>query len=53
MGLNELEIKWVQWNFASDHRQADNAKEETAWKGFIMAISDPKTWLFTGVLYAV
>lgn len=52
-GMNELEIRWAQWNFESDQGQLDNAKEGTAWQGLVMAVRDPKTWLFTGILYAV
>ncbi|KAL1876145.1 hypothetical protein Plec18167_005408 [Paecilomyces lecythidis] len=52
LGLTALETKWVQWNLESDLGQQDNAEEGTAWKGLIMAIRDPKTWLFTGILYS-
>ena len=51
--MNELELRWVQWNFEWDQGQQDNAKEGTAWQGLVMAVRDPKTWLFTGILYAV
>lgn len=53
MGLKELETDWVQWNMESDLGQRDVTDESTAWNGFILAVRDPKTWLFTGILYAV
>ncbi|KAL1953774.1 hypothetical protein VTO42DRAFT_2271 [Malbranchea cinnamomea] len=52
IGLNQLETEWVQWNIESDIGQRDNSEESTAWKGFVMTVRDPKTWLFTGILYS-
>ncbi|VUC24159.1 unnamed protein product [Clonostachys rosea] len=52
MGLSKLECDWIQWNYAQDLGQSDDASQEiTAMQGFKMAVKDPKTWLFTGVLY--
>lgn len=53
LGLSELECEWVQWNYASDVGQSDDTHEISPWKGFVMAAKDPKTWLFTGILYCV
>jgi hypothetical protein len=52
MGMSEIECEFVQWNYASDQSQADDRSETTAFKGFIMALVDPKTWLLMGILYA-
>ncbi|ORY70329.1 major facilitator superfamily domain-containing protein [Pseudomassariella vexata] len=52
LGLSKLECTFVQWNLASDQGQHDNTHEITAFKGFILALTDPKTWLFTGILYS-
>ncbi|KAI1340167.1 nicotinamide mononucleotide permease [Xylariaceae sp. FL0016] len=51
-GLSKMECEFVQWNFASDQGQADNHNEISAMKGFTMALTDPKTWLLMGILYA-
>ncbi|KAI2626737.1 nicotinamide mononucleotide permease [Hypoxylon sp. NC1633] len=52
MGLSQIECEYVQWNYAKDIGQADNNKEMTALQGLKMAVADPKTWLFVGILYA-
>lgn len=51
--MSPLECEWVQWNYASDIGQTDDSHETSPWKGFVMAVKDPKTWLFTGILYCV
>lgn len=51
IGLSDLEIEWVQWNFEKDLGQQDNSDEQTAWQGLVMAVRDPKTWLLMSVLY--
>ena len=53
LGLSDLECEWVRWNYASDVGQSDDTHEISPWQGFVMAAKDPKTWLFTGVLYCV
>ncbi|KAI8295076.1 putative transporter [Colletotrichum sp. SAR 10_98] len=50
--LTQLECEWVQYNFAADQGQEDNASEVTAFKGFMMAVADPKTWMLMGILYS-
>lgn len=50
--LNEKEHEWLAWNYKNDQKQTDNSNEITAWQGFVMAASDPKTWLMMGTLYA-
>ncbi|KAI3532411.1 TNA1 is necessary for nicotinic acid import into the cell [Colletotrichum tamarilloi] len=50
--LTQLECEWVQYNFAADQGQEDNSSEVTAMKGFMMAVTDPKTWMLMGVLYS-
>lgn len=52
MWLNEKEHEWLAWNYENDQKQTDNSNEITAWQGFSMAVSDPKTWLMMGTLYA-
>ncbi|KAF4963185.1 hypothetical protein FSARC_8763 [Fusarium sarcochroum] len=49
--LSSLECTWVQWNYASDQGQNDDSREITPYAGFMMAVKDPKTWLFVGILY--
>ncbi|KXH54183.1 TNA1 is necessary for nicotinic acid import into the cell [Colletotrichum salicis] len=50
--LTQLECEWVQYNFAADQGQEDYSSEVTALKGFMMAVTDPKTWMLMGVLYS-
>ncbi|KAM0232282.1 hypothetical protein ACHAP5_010802 [Fusarium lateritium] len=51
MTLSSLECEWVQYNFALDQGQSDNNHEISSFTGFMMAVKDPKTWLFVGILY--
>lgn len=53
MGFNQMEHEWLRWNYESDQKQQDDSNEITAKQGFIMAVSDPKTWLLMATLYAV
>lgn len=53
LGMNHEELEWVRWNFVSEQGQQDDSSEISAQKGFIMAVVDPKTWLFLGTLYSV
>jgi MFS family permease len=50
--LSEQEHQWLGWNYKNDQKQKDNSHEITAWREFILAASDPKTWLMMGTLYA-
>jgi MFS family permease len=50
--LSEQEHQWLDWNYKNDQKQKDNSHEITAWRGFVLAASDPKTWLMMGTLYA-
>jgi len=50
--LSEQEHEWLAWNYKNDQKQQDNSHEITAWQGFYMAATDPKTWLLMGILYA-
>ncbi|KAI1331609.1 major facilitator superfamily domain-containing protein [Xylariaceae sp. FL0255] len=52
LGLNEVEHEYVRWNYASDMGQEDDTNEITRWQALVIAVSDPKTWLLTGLLYA-
>lgn len=52
-GLSKIECEWVQWNFASDQGQADNSREISPFKGFMMAATDIKTWMMMGILSCV
>ncbi|PIG87405.1 pantothenate transporter [Aspergillus arachidicola] len=53
LGFTKLEKEYLQWNFESDQGQQDNADEVGAWKGTMMALTDPKTWLMMGTLYSI
>ncbi|KAK3058605.1 hypothetical protein LTR09_000169 [Extremus antarcticus] len=52
MGLNEEERAWLRWNYETDQKQQDDSSEVTAKQGLMMAVTDPKTWLLCGTLYA-
>ncbi|KAI0803761.1 nicotinamide mononucleotide permease [Xylaria sp. FL0064] len=52
LGMSKIECEWVQWNMLSDQGQANNSEEISNTQGFILAVTDPKTWLLTGTLYA-
>jgi threonine/homoserine/homoserine lactone efflux protein len=41
------------WSFEEDQGQQDNPDEVSAYKGVMMAVTDPKTWLLMGTLYSV
>ncbi|KAF4470316.1 nicotinamide mononucleotide permease [Fusarium albosuccineum] len=51
ISLSSLECEWVQYNFASDQGQSDDSREISPLAGFTLAVKDPKTWLFVGILY--
>lgn len=53
LGMNEQELEWVRWNFEKDLGQKDDSSEISALKGFMMAVTDLKTWLLMGTLYSV
>ncbi|KAF7631240.1 putative pantothenate transporter [Aspergillus flavus] len=53
LGFTKLEKEYLQWNFESDQGQQDNADEVGAWKGTMMALTDPKTWPMMGTLYSI
>ncbi|KAK3718116.1 hypothetical protein LTR37_005231 [Vermiconidia calcicola] len=50
--LNVQEQAWLRWNYEADQKQQDDSSEVSAKQGFVMAVSDPKTWLMCGTLYA-
>ncbi|KXT06944.1 hypothetical protein AC578_7103 [Pseudocercospora eumusae] len=50
--FTEQEHEWLRWNYESDQKQQDESGEVTAKKGFMMAVTDPKTWLMMATLYA-
>ncbi|KAI6262016.1 hypothetical protein MCOR27_008125 [Pyricularia oryzae] len=52
LNLTEEECEWVQWNFIKDQGQEDNSDEITATRGLVLALTDVKTWLLCGTLYA-
>lgn len=52
-GFSEVEREYLLWNYGKDIGQQDNKDELTAWKGLVMAVQDPKTWLLMGLLWAV
>lgn len=52
-GFSEIENEYLLWSFEEDQGQQDNADEVSAYKGVMMAVTDPKTWLLMGTLYSV
>ncbi|KIX01122.1 uncharacterized protein Z518_10188 [Rhinocladiella mackenziei CBS 650.93] len=52
-GFTQKEKNWVLWNFESDLGQQDNSKEVGGRKGLMMALSDPKMWMFMTLLTSV
>lgn len=52
-GFSQVEHEWLRWNYESDQKQQDDSAEITAKQGFLMAVSNPKTWLMMATLYAV
>ena len=53
LSMNSEELEWIKWNFESEQGQEDDSNEISAQKGLMMAIKDPKTWLFMAMLYLV
>lgn len=51
--LTEVEKTWVIWNYEKDQGQSDDRSEITAKRGLLLALKDPKTWLFLTTLYAI
>ena len=51
--LTDIERDWQKYNYELDQGQLDNSKEITARQGFVMAVTDPKTWLMMFTLYAI
>ena len=51
-GFSEVEHDWIRHNYQDDQKQEDNSTEITARQGFMMAVTDPKTWLMMGTLYS-
>jgi len=52
-GFTEQERQWVLWNFESDLGQQDNSKEVSGRKGLMLALLDPKMWMFMALLTSV
>jgi MFS family permease len=53
IGFSQKEHDWIRFNYEIDHKQQDDHSQEvTARQGFVMAVTDPKTWLMCGTLYA-
>lgn len=52
IGFTQKEHDWIRFNYEIDQKQQDQSQEVSAKQGFIMAVSDPKTWLMCGTLYA-
>lgn len=52
-GHSRLEREWVAFNVARGQGQEDLSDEIGAWKGLVMAVVDPKTWLLLGLLMSV
>ncbi|KAI1748004.1 nicotinamide mononucleotide permease [Xylaria castorea] len=53
LGMAKIECDWVQWNMLLDQGQNNNSEEISNKQGFILAVTDPKTWLLTGTLYSI
>ncbi|KAK5789703.1 hypothetical protein VI817_008826 [Penicillium citrinum] len=52
-GFSKIENECLLWRFEEDQGQQDNADEVSAYKGVMMAVTDPKTWLLMGTLYCL
>ncbi|KAJ5240859.1 uncharacterized protein N7469_002450 [Penicillium citrinum] len=52
-GFSKIENECLLWRFEEDQGQQDNADEVSAYKGVMMAVTDPKTWLLMGTLYCI
>ncbi|KAI6833721.1 putative MFS transporter [Hortaea werneckii] len=52
IGFTQQQLDWLRYNYEADQMQEDYSNEITAKQGFIMAVTDPKTWLLCGILYA-
>lgn len=50
--LNQQQADFVRWNFEKDQKQSDQSDEISAFKGLVMAVTDPKTWMLCATLYA-
>jgi hypothetical protein len=48
--LTSQEKDRLVYRLQMDRGQVDNSSEISAWKGFMMAVTDPKTWLLCGIL---
>ncbi|KAI0206782.1 nicotinamide mononucleotide permease [Astrocystis sublimbata] len=53
LGMSSIECEWVQWNMLADQGQKNDSEEISNKQGFILAITDPKTWLLVGTLYSI
>jgi hypothetical protein len=47
--MNAEDLEWIRWNFKSEQGQEDDSREISAQKGLMMAVKDPKTWLFMAI----
>ncbi|KAI7692200.1 putative MFS transporter, partial [Hortaea werneckii] len=52
IGFTQQQLDWLRYNYEADQKQEDYSNEITAKQGFMMAVTDPKTWLLCGILYA-
>ncbi len=52
-GLTDAEREWISWNFELDQGQKDHKEELTGMQAFVLAVTDPKTWLLMATLYMV
>ncbi|KAF9014433.1 MFS general substrate transporter [Hymenopellis radicata] len=51
VGLALIFMKWIAWNFELDQGQKDHKEELTGMQAFVLAVTDPKTWLLMATLY--
>lgn len=52
-GFSSQEKAWVAWNFESDLGQQDDSKEAGGRKGLMLALMDPKMWMFMALLTVI
>ncbi|RMY74289.1 hypothetical protein D0863_03344 [Hortaea werneckii] len=52
IGFTQQQLDWLRYNYEAGQKQEDYSNEITAKQGFMMAVTDPKTWLLCGILYA-
>ncbi|KAM0747823.1 MFS general substrate transporter [Meredithblackwellia eburnea MCA 4105] len=48
--LTDIEREHLLWTLRVEQGSSDDRSEISGWQGFVMAVTDPKTWMLMGVL---